>query len=164
MAGADTFRCRCAGRQACQPAAAISLPQAPSVGIWYGAGWTVFGCEVALVVGDDGAAQVPLGQPGGELGVEAVVVGVPDFDLGPGKRGAVDGAVTWPWNSSGVPASSSRIGSVAGVAGLLGGARDVVRALDGALVALAVLGGDLLDDVLDPHVEEQRPLAVLARR
>ena len=28
----------CAGRQACQPAAPMSCPQAPSVGIWYGAG------------------------------------------------------------------------------------------------------------------------------
>ena len=42
-----------------------------------------------------------------------------------------------------------------------GGIRHVVRALDAALVALAVLGGDLLDDVLDPDVEEQRPFAVL---
>ena len=44
----------------------------------------------------------------------------------------------------------------------LRGVRHVVGAFDGALGAFAVLVGDLFDDVLDPHVEEQRPLAVLA--
>ena len=32
----------CAGRQACQPAAAMRAPQEPSVGIWYGAGCIVW--------------------------------------------------------------------------------------------------------------------------
>ena len=40
--GAEALTCRWAGRHACQPAAAISLPQEPSVGIWYGAGWIVW--------------------------------------------------------------------------------------------------------------------------
>ena len=69
--------------------------------------------------------------------------------------------VTWPRNSSGVPASFSRIGRVIS-ADPRGAVRDVVRALDGALAALAVLVGDLLDDMFHPHVEEQRPFAVLA--
>ena len=41
LPGAEAFMWMCAGRQACQPAAAMSLPHAPSVGIWYGAGRTV---------------------------------------------------------------------------------------------------------------------------
>ena len=45
----------------------------------------------------------------------------------------------------------------------LGAPGDVERALDGALAAFAVSAGDLLDDVLDEDVEEQRPLAVLLR-
>jgi hypothetical protein len=41
-----------AGRQACQPAAAISWPQAPSVGIWYGAGRLVLVTQQLYFPGD----------------------------------------------------------------------------------------------------------------
>ena len=70
-------------------------------------------------------------------------------------------ARTWPWNSSGgaglVLAHLQRA-----LGGELRRVRHVVRPLDRALGPLAVGVGDLLDHVLDPHVEEQRPLAVQA--
>src|SRR5690606_15791464 len=47
--------------------------------------------EPALLVAGERPAQVPLGDVGGELGVEAVGVGVPQLDLGPGQRAAVGG-------------------------------------------------------------------------
>jgi hypothetical protein len=65
---------------------------------------------------------------------------------------------TCPAKTSGVPFSPGQR--------CLGGepdlARQVVGSLDGALGAVLGPGGHLLDDVLDEHVEEQRPLARLA--
>ena len=116
--------------------------------------------EAALVVGDDGAAQVPLRDARGELRVEALGVRVPDLDRGAGQRRAVDaGDLALEEQRGAGLGVAHRQG---GLADRLGGAGHVVGALDGALAALAVLVGDLLDHVLDPHVEEERPLAVLA--
>lgn len=49
-----------------------------------------------------------------------------------------------------------------GIGGQFGCAGDVVRAFDGSTAAPAVGVSDGLDGVLDPDVQEQRPLAVLA--
>jgi len=44
--------------------------------------------EVAVLVDFDGAAQVPFGDVGGELRVEAIFVGVPQFGGGVGQSPA----------------------------------------------------------------------------
>jgi hypothetical protein len=86
---------------------------------------------------------------------------MPDLDLGVTQRGAVDGGDrALPGQRGALLAVAHRDAAHAVLVRDHRGIRDVVRALDGALVALAVLAGDLLDDVLDPHVEDQRPLAV----
>ena len=116
--------------------------------------------EAAVLAGGEGATEVPLGQARGVLAVEAVGVGVPQLHRTAGQRGAVGRADLAAPHQRGAGLVVAHGHGALGA--LLGGVRHVVRALDAALVAGAVRGRDLLDDVLDPHVEEQRPLAVLA--
>jgi hypothetical protein len=98
--------------------------------------------------------------PGGELGVEAFLAVVPDVDLRSRERPAVDGAhlaVEGEPDAALVLAHRQRR-----LRGESGCARHIKRALDRAFAAVPVGGGDLLDDVLDEHIEEQRPFAVVA--
>jgi hypothetical protein len=69
------------------------------------------------------------------------------------------GDLITPVQVSGVPASLSRIGTV--LVSVQWGAFDVVGTLDGAIVAVAMLSGNVLDHVFDPNVEKQRPLDIL---
>ena len=116
--------------------------------------------EATLVVGGEAAAEVPVRQAWGVLAVEAVRVGLPQLDLGVGEGGAVRRAhLALEGHGLARLVVAHRDGAVRA---LLGRPGHVVRTLDGALVALAVVGVDVLDDVLEPHVEEERPLAVLA--
>ena len=70
-------------------------------------------------------------------------------------------SVTRPETCVRSPGSSGRCGSSNG-ASSSGASGQVERAEDRALRALAVAERLLLDDVLDEHVAEQRPLAGLA--
>src|SRR5262249_4740535 len=105
-------------------------------------------------------ARVPLGNPGREMRVEAVTVGLPDVDPRTGQRRAV--------RTARLAAEHQRC------AGLVGAHRQrdpafsprrtgvVERARDRALAPGPLRGRDVLHRVFDEHVEEQRPLAVLA--
>ena len=116
--------------------------------------------EVPLVVGDHRAAQVPLRDARRELRIQAVGVGVPDLDLGRRQRRTVDtGHLATEQQRGAGLVLPHRQGHLGGPARRI---RDVVRALDGALAALAVLVGDLLHDMFHPNVKEQRPFPVLA--
>src|SRR5699024_1915890 len=116
--------------------------------------------ELAFFVDDPGTTQVPLWNTRCELRVEAVIVRVPHFDLGILERSAIGGTdltvelhrSTWlilpHWDGA--------------VPWLFWCVFDVIRALDGALVAFAVAGGNFFDRVFEPDVEEQWPFAIFA--
>src|SRR5206468_7128897 len=69
--------------------------------------------------------------------------------------GGRDGAL--PYQRCALLAAAHRNGA-AGAA--VRSMRHVVRTFDRSLVAFAVIGGHLLDGMLDPNVEEQWPFAV----
>ncbi len=115
---------------------------------------------VAVGAGADLATEVSFRRTRHEARVASLGVGLPDVEVGARERVAV--GVGHPARDAGP------------VAGLVGAVRElersieqrrvgeVERAEDRALGAVAVAERVLLDDVLDVHIAEQRPLARLA--